>query len=217
MDPERAGATWSKENLMAYTLATMRTEVFQRGFNYLDDSSTGTARVNRWLNDAAHEIDDMERWDYRRTSTTGTAPLTVSDLGEIESVTDSNYNVLASGDRGVLTSQDGNLTTTGTALDYYIVAGVLKTYPVSTLTLTVNYFKVAPDMTADSDTPLMPDRFRAAIVDRAVAKGYRDSDNPDLAQVTLTESDRLVDRMREVYVLQSGESRQTVMGHSGDW
>lgn len=194
----------------------MLTEAYSRGSQYLNDGGAGATRMTRWLNDAAMEIDDLERWDYRRASTTGTTPLTITDLGAVESVFDSNKNVLVRSDQGVLENEYEDLTTTGTAWYYYLVAGAIKTYPVTTLTLTVTYFKISPVLTG-SAAPLMPDRFRGAIIERACAMMYRDQDDPGMAAVCLAESDRIVERMRLVYALQPGPSRQTVTGASGDW
>lgn len=203
---------------MALAFSDMQTEVFARGFAPLNDSGAGLARVARWVNDSAHEIDDLELWDYRRASTTGTAPLSISDLGVIGAVVDGgNLNALVPTSIHDLEGQFGDLATTGTATYYYLNNGAITVYPVSSNTLTVKYFKVAPDMSANSDTPLMPDRFRMAIVERAVAKAYLDNDDPEMAAVCLAESDRIVDRMRAVYTLQLGGQSQTIYGFALDW
>lgn len=203
---------------MALDFQAMQTEVFARGFDSLNDSGAGLTRVKRWLVEAAHEIDDLDRWPYRMTSTTGTSPITISDLGEIETVYDpASQYALEPRDRGELLRIYGDLTITGTARYFYLNAAAVTVFPVSTVTFTVNYWKVAPDMSANSDTPLMPDRYRSAIVERAVAKAYRDRDDLPMAEACLAESDRIVDRMREQYVLQPGRSAAAVYGYSGDW
>lgn len=204
---------------MALDFTALQTEFFARGFAYLNDAGAGLTRAKRFINDAAHEIDDLERWPYRAATTTGTSPLTISDLGDIDTVLDStNRRTLESNTRGVLLDTYGELTTTGSASWFYMVAGAITAYPVTTNTLSVNYWKVAPDMSSGSDTPLMPDRFRMAIVERAAHKAYLDQDDPEMAAVCLAESDRIVDRMREVYALQTNEQRQVVTGLGGtDW
>lgn len=203
---------------MALDFQALQTEFFARGFAYLNDAGAGLTRVKRWLNDSAHEIDDMELWDYRRASTTGTSPLTISDLGVIDAVMDgANFNELAPTTLGDLESLFGEVASTGTATFFYLNAGAITTYPVTSGTLTVKYYRVAPDMSNNSDTPLMPDRFRMAIVERALSKAYLSQDDPEMAAVCIAESDRIVDRMREVYTLQVGGQRQVVYGFSGDW
>lgn len=203
---------------MALDFQAMQTEVFARGFAFLNDSGTGLTRVKRWLNDAAHEIDDLELWDYRRASTTGTSPITISDLGTIESVVDATRTTTLS----PTTLHDveetyGENTSTGNGTFYYLNAGAITAYPVTGNTLTVKYYKVAPDMSANGDTPLMADRYRMAIVERALAKAYLDQDDLEMAQACITESDRIVDRMRMNEVLRVGGQRQVVYGHSSDW
>jgi hypothetical protein len=157
---------------MALTFAALREELFARGFEYLDDGAGGLVRAKRFINDAMHAIDDLEDWPYLNASTTGTTPLTISDLGKIESVSDRSGLVsLSQRGRGELVDQYATLATTGVAGEFYVTGGdTINVYPVNAgTTLTVTYQKVAPDLVNDSDTPLMPDRFRYAIVEYAVA------------------------------------------------
>lgn len=204
---------------MAYTLTTLATEVWSRGFAYLNDSGAGQTRTYRWINDAMHSIDDEERWDYRKTSTSGAPPLTISDLGEIESVVDTtNQNALAPTTSGDLVGTvDDVLTGTGAPAFYYLNNGVVTVYPVATGSVTVSYWKVRADLSSGADAPLMPDRFRAAIVERALEFAYRDQDDPEMALVCGAAADRIIDRMRAFYVLQAGGQRQVVHGYSQDW
>lgn len=203
---------------MAYTLSTLQTEFYSRGFAYLNDAGAGVTRATRWLNDANHEVDSMESWPYLMVSTTGASPITVTTLGMIETVLDTtNQNALMPSDRQTLLRQYGDLTTTGTAQYFYMNAGVITVFPVSTNTMTVNYYTVTADMSSGSDAPLMPDRFRGAIVERACAYAYRDQDDPQMAAVCLAEMDRIVARMRDFYALQTGAQYMTVTGASDDW
>src|SRR5436305_479772 len=101
---------------MALTLLAMQTEVYARGFDFLNDGAAGTTRVTRWLNEAAHEIDETEDWIYRFGSVTGVAPLTVADLGQVESVVDvANLNPLTAMDRRTLTDLYPDTTLQGFA------------------------------------------------------------------------------------------------------
>lgn len=162
---------------MALTLSSLQTEVYARGFDFLDDGGAGVTRVTRWLNDAMHTVDELADWPYLNTTTTGANPLTIADLRTIESVTDvALLNQLIPRDRRDLRNAYGDLTTTGTALYYYVTGGTtITTYPVTTNTLTVDYWKFGEDLAAAGDAPLMPDRFRYILVDYAVAQGLRDT------------------------------------------
>lgn len=206
---------------MALDFQGMLTELYARGFDYLNDGGTGVTRAKRWINDAAHGIDDLEPWIYLQASTTGVAPLTVSDLGRIESVVDvANLRSLAYLDRRDLTDLYGDINRTGRP-NYYVVTGgtVVTTYPTSTsTTLTVRYLKVPADLSANGDTPAMPDRFRMGIVEHAVAQALRDVNNYEGAAQAQAAGDQIVRRMLEWHTLVQGEGgQQMITGSGGDW
>lgn len=171
---------------MAITLAELRTEVFGP-YSYLNDAGTQAARVDRWINQAYHELCDQAPWPFLETSTSGASPLTISDLGDVVSVTDVDgvsldpiqYDPL----RRIV---NGPLTLTGSAGFYYLTGGtVVNTYPVPSDSISVRYRKVPTDLSAAGDLPLVPDKYRdiialgalrrAAIDNQAweAANGYR--------------------------------------------
>jgi hypothetical protein len=99
---------------------------------------------------------------------------------------------------GDLVDRFGDLTTTGTPMFYYVTSGVVNVYPANTTdSLSVRYYKIQTDLSASSDVPLIPDRFRAAIVEYAAAKAYMDSDNPQMVAECRAAGDRIIERMRE--------------------
>jgi hypothetical protein len=184
---------------MALDFVGLREEFFARGFEYLDDNASGLVRAKRWINDAMHMIDEMEDWPYLQASTTGTAPLTISDLRKVESVSDAaNFVRLRRRSRGELADTYADLTTTGSPSEYYVTGGTtINVYPANTsTTLTVTYWKFGSDLTNDTDTPLMPDRFRYAIVEYAVATALRDDESQD-SLAAQQAGDVIVDRMRQ--------------------
>ena len=187
-----------------------------RGFTYLNDGGAGLTRLKRMIVDAMHDLDDSERWPYLAASTSGAAPLTVSDLDGVERVTQ-NQEPLQASSRDVLLELYGDLTVAGTPAYYYLASPtVVSVYPASTASINVTYWKVGPDLSSGSDVPLMPDRFRSAIVERACAYAYRDNDDREMSAVCMAESDRIVQRMREWFALLPGESRQAMYGYSTD-
>lgn len=199
----------------------LQTELYARGFDYLNDGGTGVTRAKRWLNDAMHTIDDLEPWIYLQASTTGTSPLTVSDLGRVESVVDvANRNPLRFLPRKDVTDYFANLADTGGTPSFYFVTGgtVVNTYPVTGVTLTVRYEKVSADLSANGDTPSMPDRFRTAIVEFAVAQAFRDVSNWEGAAQAQAQGDSIVRRMLEWHLGVQGEgTQQFISGSGGDW
>jgi hypothetical protein len=148
--------------------------------------------AKRFINDAMHAIDDIEDWPYLNASTTGTTPLTISDLGKIESVADaSGLSVCRSADAASC-RQYATSRPPVSVSEFYVTGGnTINVYPATHgTTLTVTYWKVAPDLVNDSDTPLMPDRFRYAIVEYALAVALRDESAQDAvaAQPPVTRS-----------------------------
>jgi hypothetical protein len=185
---------------MALDFSALKTEVYARGLSYLNDGGSGATRVSRWINDSMHEINELADWPFLQTSTTGTAPLTVSDLRKVEAVTDSTNKVeLEHRSRRDLIRDINDLTITGQPETYYVTGGtVVNVWPASTsVSLTVYYFKYATDLSANGDVPLIPDRFRQAIVDYAVARGLRDAGDLTGAAEARQAGDALVARMAE--------------------
>lgn len=155
-------------------------------------------RARRWINDAMHEVDSEEEWDYLFASTTGVAPLTIADLDKVESVSDvSGLNTLMQIDREALVADVVDLTSTGVAAYWYKTAPTtIAVFPVSTATLTVKYIRFAPDLSATTDAPLLPDRWRPAIVEKACAKAYRALGNANAEAACLNEYQRMLAQMR---------------------
>jgi hypothetical protein len=182
---------------MALDFAALQAEVFARGPAYLNDGGAGVTQVKRWINDAMHTIDDMYDWPYLNASTTGLAPLTIADLGKIEAVAHaSTYQTLSQRSRGEMTDTYANLTTSGLGQEFYVTGGTtINVYPADTATtLTVTYWKVAPDLVAGGDVPLMPDRFRYAIVEYALVVAFRDESSQE-AVAAQAAGDAIVARM----------------------
>lgn len=189
---------------MALDFTALQTEVLARGFDYMSAGADLT-RVKRLINEAMHETNAAEPWDYLFASTTGVAPLTIADLDEVESVTDvAGYNPLVQVDRQQLVRDVADLTTVGyPAYWYKTTPTTIAIYPVSTtITLTVKYTKFGTDLSAGTDVPLMPDRWRQVIIELAVAKLWRDNNEWESVKACMDEYNRLLSQMREKLVTQ---------------
>ena len=182
----------------------LRYEVAQRGFSYLLDDNASESRLKRWVNLAYTEIVESDDWPFLRTTTTGTAPLTISDLGTVANVYDTTHeNVLIWRDERDLIDLFWNIGDTGTARYFYFTSPTtIAVYPADAVSsLRVTYWKIPTELSADTDEPLLPARYHHAIVEYAVAHAYLDNDNPAAAQVARAEGDRLVQMMRERLLL----------------
>ena len=167
---------------MALNFGQLQTEVFNRGFTYLNDGGTGLARVQRWINEAYQEICDLEPWPFLEKTATGAAPLTIADLRDISTCVNSTDNVqLEHKPRKWLLEAYGNLATVGTPQFYYVESlSIVKTYPVKSVapSLTVYYWNTPADLSLSTDTPVIPSRYHEIIVAGAVRRAYEDMDDP---------------------------------------
>lgn len=171
----------------------LKTELADRGFSDLDATRRG-----RYINAALHELDRMHLWPWRQKDVTGNAPLTLTDLGPIWSITneDEDYRLVAALPED-LVATFGDLTQTGTPTFYYRAwssgSPVLATYPVDTaFTMGVVYWKVATDMSSDSDTPACPTEAQYLLVDLAVRRAAKDKGDWDQYRAVSEEVDRQI-------------------------
>ena len=200
--------------------AELVAELQARGFDDLDSDGT---RAGRFVNAAYLELCGLHQWPFLEESATGVAPLALSDLGTIEVVLDLDRNVeLAPREYRDLIADYGDLSTTGTAVFYYLAnpSGTLQvaTYPVSTNTIGVQYWEVPGDLTG-TDTPVVPARYHDIIVDLAVCRAYRDSDNHAAAEALQAHVDRRVSQMVNQQFAQQiqGPGFVQIRAGSEDW
>jgi hypothetical protein len=164
-------------------LTAAQTELQARGFDYLSSS-----RLTIMLNAGKNALEDEYAWPWLETTTTGTAPLTISDLKDVLYCVDtSNRNQLTGLDARDVADWDAIVTTAGTPESWWLDgATTLKVYPTSTsVQLSVRYVKFSPELSAGTDTPLIPVRYHSLWVDYAVIQAYLDSDNYDAARALL--------------------------------
>ncbi len=181
-------------------LQELRSEFAARGFQYLP----GT-RKDRLVNLGYMELCEEEDWPFLEATTSGTAPLTVSDLRTIESVTNTTNELeLLPRDRRELVSGDPALDATGTAVSYYITGGdTINVYPANTAdTFKVLHWKVPAQLDDESDTPLVPSRWRYLIIERACVIGYRDDDETEMMEACEAAYDKGLAKMRYSLMLQ---------------
>lgn len=157
------------------TLADGRTELSVRGYSRIVTASP--ARANVWLNEAKNRFEDFEYdWPWLKTSTSGTAPLTIADLRRVLSVVDvsSKLPVDQVDASAVIEFASGDLTLTGFPSGWYLTSDtILTTFPVASGQLSVRYLKFSPELSADGDAPLIPVRYRSTWIDLAEVQALR--------------------------------------------
>lgn len=185
------------------TLATLRLELKSR-LNGVNQKFLSDSRCNTFINRAYHSICEAEDWPWLRTTTSGSAPLTISDLRSIFTVVDSTKDAPLTGidERTLIEHLDADLTTTGTPDYYYRTAdSTLAVYPANTShTLKVTYLKVPTDLSADADTPVIPARYHIAIVDGAECHARKDNGSYEAVAACEAAFERAIQRMRETYI-----------------
>ena len=194
------------------------TEFYANGFDYLSDGGAGETRAKRFINQSYQELCAYDDWPFLEATATGTAPLTVSDMRKPLYVVDTaNFNrTLWEVDQATLT--DGaDLTATGGWPHYYYLTGgtTVNIYPTATDSLTVRYIKTPTDLSADTDTPVVPAPYHDIIVLGAVRRALLDdTDGASIALIKQEWQDRLATMLPAVM---NPISNQFVGGHSGDW
>jgi hypothetical protein len=194
-------------------LDAARTELRERGFDYLSDS-----RCNHFLNTALTEIEDAFPWPWLEDTATGTAPLTITDLKQPLYVVDTDgQRELLSIPYRDLVIDDPTLAATGEP-SYWSLDGLdtVVVYPTRSVSLTVRYIKTSPVLQDAADEPLIPERYHGVWVDRAVVEALKDSDNHDAANTLLADVGRRVEQMCSVFA-DRVSSYQRVRFMSEDW
>jgi hypothetical protein len=167
------------------TLAQAIAELKARGFDYLSDP-----RATIMLNSAKNALEDEFDWPWlETTTTTGAAPLTITDLKHVLYVVDTtNGAELRGKDPRDIADLDSNVATAGTPTNWWLDGNsTLRTYPTSTTAqLSVRYVRCSPELSAPSDTPLIPGRLHPVWIDYAVVEAYKDDDRFNEAQALLS-------------------------------
>ena len=200
------------------TFAQLKGRLGERGFDYLTDATKG-----QFVNDAYLEICDMEDWPFLEATTSGVAPLAISDLRTIETVVDSTSTTrLSPLDRRHILETDYTLATTGSPVWYYLTSGTtVNVYPANTSdTLSVRYWKVPTALSADGDVPVVPDRYLDIVLYGARAAAYWDSDNAEMAETMIRRQERRLQTMRDALLVgqhDMADDHVVIVAGSADW
>jgi hypothetical protein len=177
------------------TFAELQTDFYASGFAYLDDNGTGAVRAKRWLNQSYLEICALEPWPFLETTTTGVAPLVISNLRQVVTVLDTTNKVnLEHSDFASLAQLYPNQAVTGTTLYWYVASGTTVTLlPANaSLALSVRYLKVPTELSNAADSPLLPAAYHDIIVLGAWRRGLLDDSNAgDYALIKTEWAERL--------------------------
>jgi hypothetical protein len=199
------------------TFDELKTELADRGFSDLSDT-----RLGRYINYARAELDRMYLWPWRESFATSTAPMTITDLGPIEAVTNESRDFrLPAAQFRDLIDWNGDLSTSGIPECYYVAwpsgAPVVATFPTNTDTIGVQYWKVTTDLAGDGDEPESPDEAHYLIVDLAVRRASRDVGDHEGAEAIQSEIDRQINDLLIQYPMGVADFPGHIVQPSTDW
>ncbi len=175
------------------TLDEIANEVQARGFDHVSP-----ARLYTIVNHIYHDVNARYPWPYLTATASGTAPLTITDLGQVLSVVNTTAEyVLTWEDFRSIRERNPAMSAEGPPEVWYsdFPNSTINVYPANTTdTISVHYLKADADL-GGSDSPEFPSRFHYFLVEGALAKCYRDSDEWDSATVCLAEFERGIENM----------------------
>lgn len=185
----------------------LKTEFFARGTDYLSEDAAGIARAERWLNQAYREILSYQAWPFLVSETRGSEGagfVSIPDLRKVLSVTDeSSGRMLQRISREDL-DLEANAADVGSP-EYYWINGAttVQAYKRGG-NIMVRYVRRVDPLTG-TDEPVFDEEYHDLIIDRAMIKAYKDSDNFEAAAALRQEYEAGVASMTEDYMLSSRE------------
>lgn len=161
--------------------------------------ATTRNRIKNWLNMGYYDFVLRELWPFRET--TGTLN-TVNGTQEYDLSTNfsdiDEQNIISVAIQGAsqvklvywpfnqLRAQkpDFDYDSTSVPERYYLKSGNIGFWPVpnAAYTVLIDYYKVPTEMSADSDTPIIPIAYREALVQYALNLEHDFNTDPDLSQ-----------------------------------
>lgn len=167
------------DDLATSTFGETLTEFYARGFDYLNQDTAGQTRAKRWVNRAYLQLCEAFPWPFVEDEVEDTAPLTLGDMRAVLSVVDStNGAKLSYVETRSLTDFTTDTDLAGTPCHYWLDGNTVNLYPTSTtVEVKVRYLTVPDELEDDTDVLVVPNRFTDLVVDGAVLRAYKDTDN----------------------------------------
>lgn len=187
------------------SLSQAQTQLYNFGAGALQ-ADTGSATY--YLNQAKNWIEDKDNWPWLETTTSGSSPLTISDLRNIIYVADStNDNLLRASTASDIATNDPTINDTGRPSFYYLDGlTTVRVWPVSTVSLSVRYIKYSPELSLSGDTPLIPVRYHALWIQVAHYLFLQSRQPQSVTGDLVARINGSIDDMREQFFKRTGEN-----------
>lgn len=188
----------------------LKDELFARGTDYLEEDAAGIARAERWINQAYRRILNLQAWPFLQAVATGPAGegyVQINDLRKIRYVVDltngpTSGRPLSRRTREDLTLAGEDVDIEGTPESYFVEQGIFVQGWPRGGTIQVYYVKRVDPLTG-TDSPLFDEEYHDIIIDLAMMKAYKDSDNFEALAATKQEAKEALDAMVNDYMLDS--------------
>jgi len=196
-------------------LSAARTQLEKLGAGRL---SGDTTMEDYYLNQAKNWIEDKDDWPWLETTTTGSSPLTISDLRKIIYVADTtNDCLLKEADLIDIARRDPGINDVGDPTRFYLDGLTsVKVWPVRTVNLSVRYLKYSPELTA-SDTPLIPARYHMLWCDVAFYLYLQAREPQYVTGDMVARINDEIDTMKRNFSNRDVNSIQNLYGSVYDW
>lgn len=196
-------------------LSAARTQLERMGAGRLAGDTT---TEDYYLNQAKNWIEDKDDWVWLETTTTGSSPLTVSDLRKVIYVADTtNDRLLKEADLIDIARRDPGINDVGQPSHFYLDGLTsLKVWPSQTVTLSVRYLKYSPELTA-ADSPLIPTRYHNLWVDVAYYLYLQAREPQYVTGDMVTRINEEIDQMKRNFSNRDVNSIQNLYGSVYDW
>lgn len=199
-------------------------EIQDRILDQLSKSdSTTRNRVKNWINLGQNDFVLRELWPFRETTGTLTTSAgtqetslssTFSDLDQQNiisvSLQGANQRKLVYWPFNQLRADkpDFDFDAQGVPERYYIKGGSIGLWPVpnGTYTILIDYYKVATELSADSDVSIIPVGYREALIHYGLSLEHDYNTDPDLAQKAMNRYEDILTSARQNLLAQPVDS-----------
>lgn len=185
--------------------------------------ATTRNRIKNWINMGYHDFVLRELWPFRETTGTLTTVASTQEYDISTNFSDlDEQNILSVAIQGSTNRKliywpfnqlranqpDFDLIGAGVPERYYIKANQIGLWPApnAVYTISIDYYKLPTELSADADTPIIPISYREALVQYALSLEHDFNTDPDLAQKAMNRYEQIVTLARNNLLTQPNDT-----------